>query len=274
MAGGFLAGQAELLGIAGWRWVFLINVPFGIIALIVVTRVLNVPHTRREHRIDWPGALTLTIGLVPLLIVAEQGRIWGWSSPRALICYAIGVVGLLAFVLAERRIGEDALLPLRFFRTGVFTWGSFAGFVVGTGMFGALALLPLYLQIVKGSSPTRAGLETLPLVLGILSMSVVSGQLISRTGRYKVWPILGTLLMIVGIAALSRIGVGTPYWQTALMMVVVGWGLGANMQPLTLAVQNATPPKDMGLPPRRPPSSVRWAARWARLSSCHCCSAR
>jgi EmrB/QacA subfamily drug resistance transporter len=247
VAGGFFAGQAEILGITGWRWVFLINVPLGILALIVVTKVLNVPHTKREHRIDWPGALALVVGLVPLLIVAEQGRIWGWDSGRSITCYALGVLGILAFVLLERRIGDDALLPLRMFRSGVFSWGSIAGFVAGIGMFGALALLPLYLQIVKGSTPTEAGLQTLPLVLGIMSMSVFSGQMISRTGRYKIWPIIGLSLMILGIGALSFIGVDTPYWQVALIMVVIGWGLGGNMQPLTLAVQNAAAPRDMGV---------------------------
>jgi EmrB/QacA subfamily drug resistance transporter len=247
VAGGFLAGQSELLGITGWRWVFLINVPLGILALIVVTKVLNVPHRRREHRIDWPGALALACCLVPLLIVAEQGRSWGWDSARALSCYLIGVVGLVAFLLLERRIGEDALLPLRFFRSNVFRWGSVAGFIAGMGMFGALALLPLYLQIVKGATPTEAGLQSLPLVLGIMSMSICSGRFIARTGRYKIWPVLGLSLMVLGIGALSRIGVDTPYWQTALIMVVVGWGLGGNMQPLTLAVQNALPPQDMGV---------------------------
>ncbi len=247
VAGGFLAGQAEILGITGWRWVFLINVPLGILALIVVTKVLNVPHTKREHRIDWPGAIALAVTLVPLLIVAEQGRIWGWDSVNAITCYLIGAAGLVLFLLAERRIGDDALLPLRFFRNGVFSWGSVAGFVVGMGMFGALALLPLYLQIVKGSTPTEAGLQTLPLVLGIMSMSILSGQLISRTGRYKIWPVIGISLMIVGIGALSFIGVDTPYWQVALIMVVIGLGLGGNMQPLTLAVQNAMPPRDMGV---------------------------
>lgn len=247
VAGGFFAGQAELWGITGWRWVFLINVPLGILALAVVTRVLNVPHTKRSHRIDWPGALALAVCLVPLLVVAEQGRLWGWGSTAAVLCYVIGVVGLAAFLLAERRIGDDALLPLRFFRTGVFTWGTIASFVAGMGMFGALALLPLYLQIVKGSTPTQAGLQTLPLVLGIMSMSIFSGQFISRTGRYRIWPIIGLSLMVVGIGALSRVGVDTPYWHTALIMVVIGWGLGGNMQPLTLAVQNAMPPQDMGV---------------------------
>jgi EmrB/QacA subfamily drug resistance transporter len=247
VAGGFFAGHADILGITGWRWVFLINVPLGIIALIVVTKVLNVPHTKRKHRIDWLGAIALTVALVPLLIVAEQGRRWGWHSTSALVCYAVGVVGIGAFLVLERRIGDDALLPLRFFSNGVFSWGSIAAFVAGIGMFGVLALLPLYLQIVKGSSPTEAGLQTLPLVLGIMSMSVFSGQLISRTGRYKVWPVIGLSLMIVGAALLSSVDVDTPYWRTALIMIVFGWGLGSNMQPLTLAVQNAMPPRDMGV---------------------------
>jgi EmrB/QacA subfamily drug resistance transporter len=247
VAGGFLAGHAEILGITGWRWVFLINVPLGIVALIVVTKVLNVPHTPREHRIDWPGAVALTVGLVPLLIVAEQGRSWGWASLPALACYVIGVAGLGAFVAIERWIGDDALLPLRFFRSGVFRSGVVASFIAGTAMFGVLAVLPLYLQIVKGSSPTEAGLQTLPLVFGIMSMSVFSGQFISRTGRYKVWPVIGISLMIVGSALLSQVDVETPYWRTALIMLVFGWGLGANMQPLTLAVQNAMPPRDMGV---------------------------
>ncbi|MGH3614730.1 MAG: MDR family MFS transporter [Pseudonocardia sp.] len=247
VAGGFLAGQAEIVGITGWRWVFLINVPLGILALYVVQRVLNVPHTRREHRIDWPGAIALAVALIPLLIVAEQGRTWGWDSTRAILCYGTGAVGIAAFLLAERRFGDDALLPLRFFRNGVFGWGSVAGFVSGMGMFGAIALLPLYLQIVQGASPTEAGLQLLPLVLGIMVMSVLSGQLISRTGRYKMWPIVGFSLMIGGIALLSRVGVDTPYWRAALIMVVIGLGLGGVMQPLTLAVQNAMPPRDMGV---------------------------
>src|SRR5215207_1569369 len=159
VVGGFLAGQDTLLGITGWRWVFYINVPLGILAFFVVSRVLHLPHTRREHRIDWPGALALVVCLVPLLIVAEQGRTWGWDSGRALLCYAIGVVGLIAFILAERAYKDDALLPLRLFKNRSFAVGSVGSIVLGAGMFGGILLLPQYLQIVHGSSPTVAGLQ-------------------------------------------------------------------------------------------------------------------
>src|SRR3954451_21858327 len=113
LVGGFFAGQAVILGVTGWRWVFLVNVPIGIAALIVVYRTLHIPHPRRDHKIDFAGALALTVTLVPLLLVAEQGRSWGWTSDRSIACYVIGVIGLVAFLLAERRIGDDALLPLR-----------------------------------------------------------------------------------------------------------------------------------------------------------------
>src|SRR4051812_22473081 len=120
LVGGLLAGQDSILGIDGWRWVFLINVPIGILALIVVARVLHIPHSSRHHQIDYPGALALTVALVPLLIIAEQGRTWGWTSGRAIACYAIGLIGLGGFLLAERRIGDDALLPMRLFRRKTF----------------------------------------------------------------------------------------------------------------------------------------------------------
>ncbi len=247
LVGGFLAGQHEILGITGWRWVFGINLPIGFLALAIVARVLNIPFTKREHRIDWPGAVALTFGLVPLLLVAEQGRDWGWLSGRSLLCFGVGVLGLLAFVLAERAYGDDALLPLRFFRVRVFGLGTLASLLVGMGMFGAMAAVPLYLQIVRGVTPTQSGLLTLPMVLGIMSMSITSGRVISRTGRLKMWPVLGVSLMVVGLLLLSRIGVDTPYLQVGLGMIVFGWGLGAVMQPLTLAVQNSMPARDMGV---------------------------
>jgi EmrB/QacA subfamily drug resistance transporter len=247
LIGGFLAGQSKILSIAGWRWVFLVNVPVGVLAFVVVAAVLNLPHTRRDHRIDWLGAIAISICLVPLLIVAEQGRDWGWGSPRSLLCYGVGVLGLLLFLLAERRVGDDALLPLRLFRRSVFSTTSLAGFIVGMGMFGGIVLLPQYLQIVKSASPTKAGLLTLPLVLGIMIASVASGQITARTGRYKIFPVIGTLLMLAGVLLFHQLTADTPLWQADIYMLVFGLGLGNCLQTLTLAVQNAVPARDMGV---------------------------
>jgi EmrB/QacA subfamily drug resistance transporter len=247
LAGGFLAGRASILGVAGWRWVFLVNVPVGVLALVLVAKVLNLPHQRRHARLDWPGAVALAVALVPLLLVAQQGRAWGWGSAASLACFLAGLIGLAAFVLVEWRLADAALLPARFFGNRAFSVGCGASLIVGLGMFGGLASLPLYLQIVKGASPTAAGLMTLPMVLGIMSMSVLSGQLISRNGKLRRWPVLGIALMIVGLFLLHRVGVPTPYWQTGTYMLLFGWGLGACMQPLTLAMQNAMPASDVGV---------------------------
>ncbi|MCI1262171.1 MAG: MFS transporter, partial [Tetrasphaera jenkinsii] len=184
--GGFFAGMTSFLGIAGWRWVFLVNVPIGIIALLVVMRTLHLRHTRLDHRIDWWGAAALSVGLVPLLLVAEQGREWGWGSTNSILCYVIGGVGVLAFLTIERWMGDEALLPIRLFTNKTIGISSIASTVLGIALFGGIACLPLYLQIVKGSSPTEAGLQLLPLTLGIMSGSIISGQTISRTGRYRV----------------------------------------------------------------------------------------
>ncbi|MFN8074259.1 MAG: MDR family MFS transporter [Kineosporiaceae bacterium] len=247
VVGGFLAGQETLLGIEGWRWVFLVNVPIGVLALALVARVLHLPHTRRDHKIDYPGALALTVGLVPLLVVAEQGREWGWGSGRSIACIVIGVLGLAAFVWAERSIGDDALLPLRLFRGKTFSVGSLLNFIIGVGMFGGLACLPLYLQIVKGKTPTEAGLLLLPLTLGIMVGSIFSGQFIARTGRYKIFPVVGLGLLVVSMVLFSRIDDQTSLLVIGIFSLLFGLGLGGNMQPLVLAVQNAVPPQDMGV---------------------------
>ncbi len=246
--GGFLASQDSLLGITGWRWIFYVNVPLGLLAFVVVMRVLHLPHTRREHRIDWPGALALITCLVPLLIVAEQGRIWGWDSGRALLCYAIGAVGLALFLAAERAYGDDALLPLRLFRNRSFAVGSASSIVLGAGMFGGLLLLPQYLQIVQGSSPTVAGLQMIPLVAGIMVGALGSGVTISRTGKYKLFPVVGTVLIVTALVSMSFIvGAETPVWALMPFMVLMGLGLGFNFQPVILAVQNAVRPQEMGV---------------------------
>ncbi|MCL6299986.1 MFS transporter [Streptomyces kronopolitis] len=248
LIGGALAGQDQLLGITGWRWVFLVNVPIGIIALFVVAKVLNIPHTRRDHRIDWWGAVTLSLGVVPLLLVAEQGREWGWDSGRSIACYAVGVVGIIAWIFVERWIGDDALIPMRLFRNGTFSKTSVMSVLIGMGMFGGMLMIPQYLQIVKGASPTKSGLEMLPLMAGMLIASVATGQITGKTGRYKLFPIIGTALMVAAMLLFHfQVQWDTPLWQTMVYMLLFGLGLGCCMQTLVLSVQNAVPPRDMGV---------------------------
>jgi EmrB/QacA subfamily drug resistance transporter len=245
--GGFFAGADTILWVDGWRWVFYLNVPIGIAAMAVVAKVLHLPHHRVDHRIDWPGALALIVGLVPLLTVAEQGRDWGWGSGRSIFCFVIGAIGLVAFVFAERAYKDEALLPLRLFGNRTVGVGSFSSFVLGMAMFGGLMTVPLYLQIVKGSSATMAGLQMIPFVLGIMGGSIVAGQLIARTGRYRIFPIIGSILMVASLGLFATIGADTPLWRTMLFMVLMGLGLGGNMQPMITAVQNAVSPREIGV---------------------------
>jgi len=247
VVGGYFAGQATILGITGWRWVFLVNIPIGIVALVVVNHTLHLRHTRLDHRIDFGGAAALTIGLVPLLLVAEQGREWGWGSGPAMLCYGIGLTGAIAFFFAERAMGAEALLPLRLFTNKTVGVASIVSVVLGMGMFGGMACLPLYLQIVKGATPTSAGLMLLPMTLGMMSGSIISGQIISRTGQYRQFPIIGCGLLVVSLFGFHYVGADTPLWQTMILMLFFGLGLGGNMQPLTLAVQNAVSPRDIGV---------------------------
>ena len=245
--GGFFAGQETLLGITGWRWVFLVNVPIGIVALLVVRRTLHLRHQRLDHRIDWAGAALLSLSLVPLLLVLEQGREWGWDSPRSIAAFVVGALAGLGFLWQEWRMGEEAILPLMMFRNKTVGVASVASVLIGIAMFGGLASIPLYLQIVKGATPTQAGLLLLPMTLGIMFGSVFSGQLISRTGRYRHFPIIGGALLALSLLGFSRVAYDTPLWQTMIIMVFFGIGLGFNFQPLTLAVQNAVPPQQIGV---------------------------
>ena len=245
--GGFFAGQDTILGIDGWRWVFLVNVPIGIAALAVVSKTLHLRHQRLDHRLDWAGAVLLSVALVPLLLVAEQGREWGWSSSAAIACYVIGVASAIGFFWQESRMGEEAILPLSMFRNRTVGVSSAASVLIGVAMFGGLAALPLYLQIVKGATPTEAGLLLLPMTLGIMIGSILSGQIISRTGRYRMFPIIGSALLTISLFIFHYVEFDTPLWQTMIVMLAFGVGLGFNFQPLTLAVQNAVPPQQIGV---------------------------
>lgn len=245
--GGFFAGQHTILGIDGWRWIFYINVPVGLLALAVVARNLSLPRRQSERRIDYLGAGLLTAGIVPLLLAAEKGRDWGWGSPLTLTMVGVGVLGLALFVPRQHRMGEEAILPLRVFRNPIFSVSSATSFLVGAAMFGGLTSLPLYLQIVRGESPTRAGLQLVPLMAGIILSSQTSGRIMARTGRYKIFPILGTGLMSLGFLVFTTLKADTNYWVLAGAMLLVGLGLGQMMQTLTIASQNAVGPRDIGV---------------------------
>ncbi|WP_370246491.1 MDR family MFS transporter [Nocardioides sp.] len=247
LIGGTFAGADSILGVTGWRWVFLVNVPIGIGALLVVTRTLHVHHTPRRARIDWWGVASLVVALVPLLTVAEQGREWGWSSGRSVACFVIGGIGLLAFIAAERAMGEDALIPPKLFRIRAAAVTVAASVMVGVAMFGGIMLLPLYMQIVHGASPTESGFLMLPMVAGMMTASIGSGRIISRTGKVQRFPQVGSVLILVALVLLSFSTADTAIGLVLAPMFVLGLGLGSCMQPLLLTVQSAVPPTDIGV---------------------------
>ncbi|GAA1708938.1 MDR family MFS transporter [Dietzia cercidiphylli] len=247
VVGGFFAGVETIFGIDGWRWIFLMNVPIGAIALTLVMITLNVKNVRVDHRVDWAGAAAIVVGLVPLLLVAEQGNTWGWGSPAALACYVVGLGGIGLFLIVEARAGDQALIPLRLFRDRTFAIVTAGGVIVGMAMFGGMMTLPLYMQIVHGADPMESGLMMLPLVAGMMGASIVSGQLISRTGRVREFPILGTAISAVGLFLLWTIDADTSLTLVMGYMLVLGIGLGNCMQPLTLIVQNAVSPREIGV---------------------------
>ncbi|WP_423919878.1 MDR family MFS transporter [Frigoribacterium sp. 2-23] len=249
LIGGLFAGADQILFITGWRWVFLINLPIGVVALAIVIRFLHIPgQKKRENvRIDWFGASAVIVAAVPLLLIAEQGREWGWGSAGAYACYVIGAIGIIAFILIERMMGDDALIPLKLFRNATFSMATVLGVLVGFGMFGALLTVPLYLQLVNGATPTESGFLMLPMILGLMISSIVAGQLISRTGKYKIFPITGTAFMAIGFFWFSQASYDKPVWFMMIGMLLTGLGLGQLMQTLTIASQNSVGPRDIGV---------------------------
>ena len=229
-----------------WRWVFYINVPIGILALYVTSVVLLLPKKRREHVIDYLGTLLLGCGVTAIILVTT----WGgnehpWSSPLILGLALVGLALLVGFVFVERRAPEP-LIPMQLFRVHTFSLTSLLGFIVGVAMFGAIVYLPLYLQLVHGVSATASGLLMLPLMVGLLSVSTIAGILITRSGRYRVFPIAGAGLMVLGMFLLSLLTVDTPLRVASIYMLIVGMGLGGVMQVLVIAVQNAVPYEHLG----------------------------
>jgi EmrB/QacA subfamily drug resistance transporter len=245
--GGLFAGVDQVLWVDGWRWVFLINLPIGIAALAMVVSFLHVPHTAKNHRIDWWGAATIVVAVVPLLLVAENGRDWGWGSALSIAMYVTGAVGIVAFIFAERAAKHEALLPLSLFKSRTFSMATILGVIIGVGMFGGMMTLPLLLQIVMGASPTEAGFMMLPMVAGMMTATIISGQITSRTGKYKPFMVIGPILLSLGYLYLTSFNVDTQYWQASIGMVLIGLGLGQLMQTLTLAAQNSVPASEIGV---------------------------
>jgi EmrB/QacA subfamily drug resistance transporter len=230
-----------------WRWIFYVNLPIGAIALGVIGVAFHARSERVSHRVDYLGAAVLAGGLASIVLFTSLGgNTYAWSSPAIIVMAVVGVALLVAFPFVERRAAEP-ILPLELFRNRVFTVTSAVGFIVGLALFGAITYLPLYLQIVRAYSPTSSGLFLTPLMGGLLVTSIISGQLISRYGRYKPFPIAGTAIMTVAVYLLSGLAVHTPIWHTILAMIVLGLGLGMVMQVLILAAQNAVDYRLLGV---------------------------
>ena len=230
-----------------WRWIFYINLPLGILALAVIAATLPSRSDRQQHRIDYAGAVLLAIALSATILVTDLGgTAYPWGSPVVVGTAAAGLVALVLFLVVERRAAEP-ILPLHLFRNPAFSVTSVVALIVGFAMFGSITYLPLYLQVVKGATPTGSGLEMLPMMAGMLTSSIVSGQLISRTGRYKIFPVVGTGVMTLGLFLLSRLPVGASMVRIESTLLLLGLGIGLVMQVLVIAVQNAVDYRDLGV---------------------------
>ncbi|WP_069704609.1 MDR family MFS transporter [Burkholderia seminalis] len=241
LLGGFLVEHLS------WRWIFTINLPLGLLALAVIGVAFR-PHTAQvKHRIDYMGAAFLATALTcVILFTSEGGSLLPWTSPQLWMTLVLGVVAIGGFVY-EERLAAEPIMPLELFRHRTFVLVSLIGFVVGVALFGSVTFIPLYLQVVKGSTPSQAGLQLLPMMGGMLVTSIVSGRLISRLGSYRMFPIAGTLIGGVAMALLATLTLDTPLHTMYAYMALLGIGLGMVMPVLTLAVQNTVEFRHMGV---------------------------
>jgi EmrB/QacA subfamily drug resistance transporter len=230
-----------------WRWIFYVNIPVGAIALFVIATAFRSRTEKVHHRVDYLGALVLAAGLSGIVLFTSLGgNTYAWGSPAIIAMIVASILLLALFPLIERRASE-AIMPLELFRNSVFRVSGVVGFIVGFALFGSVTYLPLYLQVVKGHSPTISGLQLTPMMGGVLVTSIISGQLISRFGRYKPFPVAGTAVMTIAVLLLSSLAVQTPTWKAAVFMLILGMGLGMVMQVLVLAVQNAVDFRFLGV---------------------------
>ncbi|WP_246115545.1 MDR family MFS transporter [Trebonia kvetii] len=230
-----------------WRWIFYINIPIGAIALVVVASQVPGRLRRVHHKIDYLGTILLSLATTALILLTSLGgTTYRWASAPIYTLGIAGAVLIVAFVFAERR-ADEPILPLHLFTNRVFSVTSLVGFVVGFGMFGAIAFLPAFFQVVRGISPTISGLYLLPMMAGVLAVSIGSGQVIARTGKYRYFPIAGTALMTLGLYLISLMSPTTSTLQDSLSMLLLGMGLGGVMQVLVIIVQNGVPHSELGV---------------------------
>lgn len=230
-----------------WRWVFYVNLPVGVVALAVIATALHIPRKTQRHVIDYLGTLLIASVATCLVLVASLGgTTWGWGSPQIIGLAVAGVLLAAAFVAVEHRAAEP-VLPLKLFRIRTFTLSAVISFIVGFAMFGAMTYLPTFLQVVRGISPTLSGVHMLPMVVGMLLASTGSGQIVSRTGRWKVFPVTGTAVTTVGLLLLHRLDEHSSTAEMSAYFFVFGLGLGLVMQVLVLIVQNAVSYEDLGV---------------------------
>ncbi|HEX7298332.1 MAG TPA: MDR family MFS transporter [Solirubrobacteraceae bacterium] len=245
IAGPLLGGT--LTDHATWRWIFLINLPLGALALVAVVRTMPVAFQARRHEIDYAGAVTLTIAVTSVLLMTAWGGVtYAWDSPQVLAAAAIGAIGLVAFLGIERRAREP-LLPLALFRQPIFAVTSSGAFIIGALLFGVTIYTPVFVQGVLGQSATHSGVVLIPLSLGWVASAFVSGQLVARTGRYRVFPILGTALVLCGMLTLTHVGTGTSGLTVAAALVLTGLGMGVTWPVYVVATQNAVDPSQLGV---------------------------
>ena len=229
-----------------WRWIFYINIPIGIVALVVTSAVLKLPFRRQSHRIDFLGAGLMMVGVTSALLVTVWGGTqYAWGSPVIIGMGLLSATFIGAFIVWEHYASEP-ILPPSLFHIGVFRTASTVSFLLSMVMFGAIIYLPLYLQLVDGVSIMVSGLLMIPLMLGLLASSIASGQIVSRTGKYKAMPIVGSILVIIGMWLLSNLGLHTPHLTMSLYVIILGAGMGMTMQIMILATQNAVPPDAIG----------------------------
>jgi EmrB/QacA subfamily drug resistance transporter len=242
LLGGFLTDSLS------WRWVFYVNIPIGIVALAAIGSRLHLPIRKTDKVIDYVGAVLMTAAVVPIILATVWGGVtYPWTSVTTLGLFAGGIVAAIAFVLWERKVGEDAILPMHMFKNEIFSISMILSLLAGIALFAAILFIPEYQQIVRGYSPVKSGLLLLPLVGGMLASLITSGRLITKYGHYRPFPIIGTLITAFGVWLFSHLSLNTSHLTLSIWMVVIGIGIGSFLQVMTLAVQNAMPRSELGV---------------------------